>query len=104
MRYGYSIDQVRLRFYVGRFAAPIKGGHEADVRAWCANQHVGGGPIEVRGVADVISAAQKAAASKQYTDNPVLVTMKVLEAGGLLKLKLPDDIGADPGGAESDAP
>ena len=54
-----------------------------------------GGVIEVYGVGEVINAVQKAAAAKQYRDNPVLVTMKVLEAGGLLKLTLPDDIGSD---------
>ena len=37
----------------------------------------------------------QAAASTQYRDNSVLVTMKVLEAAGLLTLKLPDHIGAD---------
>jgi hypothetical protein len=29
----------------------------------------------------------------QYRDNPILLTMKVLEAAGLLSLRLPDDIG-----------
>jgi hypothetical protein len=55
----------------------------------------GGGPIQVFSVKDVIASVQQAAASTQYRDNPVLVTMKVLEAAGLLTLKLPDDIGAE---------
>lgn len=92
-RFGYTPEQVRLRFYVGRFAGPAKGVHEAAIRQWCAVQQVGGGPIEVFGVHEVITSVRKAAATKTYRDNPVLVTMKVLEAGGLLTLALPDDIG-----------
>jgi hypothetical protein len=46
-------------------------------------------------VKNVIASVQQAAASTRYRDNPVLVTMKVLEAAGLLTLKLPDDIGTD---------
>jgi hypothetical protein len=96
-RYGYTSGQVQLRMYVGRFAAPTKGAHEAQIRQWCATQHAGGGPILVFGVTDVIASVQRAAASRTYRDNPVLVTMKVLEAGGLLTLALPDDIGlSDP--------
>jgi len=37
----------------------------------------------------VITEVLGAAAQKQYRDNAVLVTMKVLEAAGLLKLGLP---------------
>jgi hypothetical protein len=92
-RYGYQPSQVRLRLYVGRFAAPTRGTHETQIRQWCATQHAGGGPIEVFGVKEVIARVQEAASSKTYRDNPVLVTMKVLEAGGLLTLSLPDDIG-----------
>lgn len=93
-RYGYRKAQVQLRLYVGRFAAPTKGTHEAEVRQWCARQNVGAGPIEVFGAQDVVAKVQMAAASRQYRDNAVLVTMKVLESVGLLTLKLPDDIGA----------
>jgi hypothetical protein len=94
-RYGCRPAQVGLRLYVGRFAAPTKGTHEARIRHWCASQVAGGGPIQVFSVKDVIASVQQAAASTQYRDNPVLVTMKVLEAAGLLTLKLPDDIGAE---------
>lgn len=92
-RYGYQPAQVELRFYVGRFAGPMKGTHEAKIRAWCESQQAGGGPIAVFGVKEVLARVQNAAASKQYRDNAVLVTMKVLEAGGVLKLQLPGDIG-----------
>lgn len=83
-RYGYQLEQVRLRLYVGRFAAPSKGDHEAKVREWCAGQYVGGGPIEVYALHDVVDAVRAAASSRTYRDNAVLVTMKVLDAAGLL--------------------
>lgn len=83
-RYGYAEEQVRVRLYVGRFAAPVKRTHEPAIREWAATQIVGGGPIEVYGLSDVIQSVRKVAASKTYRDNPVLTTMKVLGAAGLL--------------------
>ena len=83
-RYGYRVDQVELRLYVGRFAAPTTGRHERAIREWAARQHVGCGPIRVYGLDEVVDAARSAASSKTYRDNPVLVTMKVLDAAGLL--------------------
>jgi hypothetical protein len=94
-RYGYAEEQVTLRLYVGRFAAPVKRTHEPAIREWAATQIVGGGPIEVYGLSDVIQAVRTAAASKTYRDNPVLVTMKVLDAAGLL-------VGMDTSGVDSD--
>jgi len=94
-RYGYTPNQVALRLYVGRFAAPVKGTHEPAIRQWAATQTVGGGPIEVYGLSDVIQAVLTAAASKTYRDNPVLVTMKVLDAAGLL-------VGTDTSGVATD--
>jgi len=93
--YGYQPAQVELRLYVGRFAAPKRGTHEAEIRKWCAKQRAGGGPIRVFGVGEVIDVVRDAAAQKQYRDNAVLVTMKVLEAAGLLRLKLPEDVGLE---------
>ncbi len=84
-RYGYAEAQVTVRLYVGRFAAPVKHTHEPKIRKWAETQIVGGGPIEVYGLPDVIESVRKVAASKTYRDNPVLVTMKVLHAGGLLR-------------------
>ena len=83
--YGYSNDQVRLRLYVGKFAAPVKNTHEPAIREWATTQIAGGGPIEVFGLADVIEVVREQAASKTYRDNPVLVTMKVLNSAGLLR-------------------
>lgn len=83
-RYGYTADQVRVRLYVGRFAAPVKNNHEPAIREWASTQFVGGGPIEVYGLPDVIQVVRSVAGSKTYRDNAVLVTMKVLDAAGLL--------------------
>jgi hypothetical protein len=93
--YGYTTKQVQLRLYVGRFAAPKRRTHEPLIRDWCRKQRAGVGPIEVLGVNDVVGRVLDAAKQKQYRDNPVLVTMKVLEIAGLLKEELPEDIGTD---------
>jgi hypothetical protein len=84
-RYGYPLEQVEVRLYVGRFAAPTKGTHESEIRQWAAGQHVGAGPISVYGLGEVVGAVRSAAEHKQYRDDPVLVTMKVLEAADQLK-------------------
>ena len=94
-RYGYAREQIFLRLYVGRFAAPVRHTHEPAIRAWAARQIVGGGPIGVYGLPDVIQQVRSAAASKTYRDNPVLVTMKVLDAAGLL-------VDTDTSGVEAD--
>jgi len=53
------------------------------------------GPIEVYGLSDVIAAVRTAAASKTYRDNPVLVTMKVVNAAGLLVATDTSTVGDD---------
>ena len=47
-------------------------------------QKVGRGSIEVMDAAEVVEKVRTEASTKQYRDNPVLVTMKVLEAAGQL--------------------
>jgi hypothetical protein len=89
--YGYRTSQVELRMYVGRFAAPVSGAHEQKIRAWARTKRAGGGPIQVFGLADVVGSVRKAASHKQYRDNQVLVTIKVLEAAGMLTQALPGD-------------
>lgn len=80
-RYGYRIKQVELRLYVGRFSP---GTHEERVRKWAGRQRVGAGPIAVYGLDDVVGIVRRMAVSRTYRDNPVLVTMKVLEAARML--------------------
>ena len=90
-RYGYRLEQVEARLYVGRFAAPTKGVDEQRIRDWAAETKIGGGPVKVIGSSEVVSNVRAVAAHKQYRDNAVLVTMKVLEAAGQLTVELPDD-------------
>ena len=87
--FGYRKEQVELRLYAGKFAAPTRGTHEKEIRAWCAKERAGAGPIGVFGLSDVVDRVRGIAAKKQYRDNPVLVTMKVLEAAGLLGASTP---------------
>jgi len=83
-RYRYRPNQVRLRLYVGRFSGHKAGEHEQRVRAWASEQHVGGGPIEVFGVKDVVRIVREAAGDTQYRDSAVLVTLKALQEAGQL--------------------
>ncbi len=80
-RYGYRTAQVELRLYVGKFSTDAD---EAQVRQWARRQRVGAGPIAVHGLGDVVGIVRRMAVSRTYRDNPVLVTMKVLEATGML--------------------
>jgi len=74
-------------------AAPKRGDHEARIRDWCGKQRAGAGRIEVVGLDDVVTRVRSAAVHTQYRDNPVLVTMKVLEAAGLLRPSFPTTSG-----------
>lgn len=92
-QYGYPRDKIWLRLYVGKFAAPIRRTHEPRIREWCASVHAGAGPITVVGLDEVVAQVRKAASKKQYRDNPVLVSMKVLQTAGLLDVDLPKEVG-----------
>lgn len=80
-RFGFEHDQVEMRLYVGRFATSSA---EEGVREWCSTQQVGSGPILVVGAAEVVKSVRSVAQSKQYRDNAVLATLKVLDATGAL--------------------
>lgn len=81
-QYGYRTGQVELRLYVGKFYG--SGAHEEKIRKWAKRQRVGAGPIGVYGLNEVVGEVRQAAARTEYRDNPVLVTMKVLAAAGML--------------------
>jgi hypothetical protein len=83
-RYHYRVDQVQLRLYVGRFSGPKAGKHEQRVRAWASEQRVGGGPIEVIGVQEIVRIVREAAGDTQYRDSAVLVALKALQEAGQL--------------------
>jgi hypothetical protein len=89
-RYGYQYKQVQLGLYVGRFSGPLRGEHERRVRVWCKRHRVGAGPIEVFTLEDMVETVVHASTSvKEYRDNPVQMTMRLLSAGGLLKSDVP---------------
>ena len=81
-RFGYRLDQVEMRLYVGKFAGR---NHEARIRDWASAQQVGGHPLRVIGATEVVTEVREVARSKQYRDSPVLATLKVLEATGALE-------------------
>lgn len=84
-QYGYAVRQVQLALFVGRFAGPARGAHETQIRRWCAEQRVGVGPIQVFSLHDMLPTVLPVAVNgNQYRDNPVLVTIKLLHAAGLL--------------------
>ena len=78
-RFGYTIEQVERRLHVGTFAGV---GHESAVRAWCATQTVGAGPVVVVGAGDVVDVVRTVASSKTYRDSAVLASLNVLDAAG----------------------
>ena len=80
--YGYEVEQVFLRLYVGKFS----GKDEDLVRSWCGDQHLPSGPIEVFNVAQVVDKVKQQAGKTEYVDNASIVALKVLEAAGELKL------------------
>jgi hypothetical protein len=83
-RFGYDLDQVELRLYVGKFAGKV-GTHDVRVKEWCASQHARGGPIKVVVVDEVVARVREVASKSQYRDNAALVALKVLQAAGALK-------------------
>jgi hypothetical protein len=83
-RFGYKLDQVELRLYVGKFAGR-PGTHDVRVREWCAKQRAGRGSIKVVGVDEVVARVREVATRKQYRDDAALVALKVLDAAGALR-------------------
>jgi hypothetical protein len=74
-RYGYTPNRIKLRIYVGRFAPRSRDGviayfRERYVAVWTPEQ--------------VAKLVLKAAESKTYTDDPVITTLKLLQATGHL--------------------
>lgn len=81
-RFGFETSQVELRLYVGKFAGA---GNEEKVLEWCGAQRVGVGTVRVVGAAEVVEVVREVAENKQYRDNAVLATMKVLDSVGALR-------------------
>lgn len=81
-RFGYDLSQIEMRLYAGRFSTAAS---EGAIREWAQEQVVGGGPIAVYDAKSVVAEVRKLAASRQYRDNAVLATLKVLDATGSLR-------------------
>jgi hypothetical protein len=81
--YGYDVEQVRLRLYVGKWAHTRGTDNKAETKLWCSAQIVGAGPIEVFDVTDVVPEVKRVAASGTYINDPVIVALKVLAAAEL---------------------
>jgi hypothetical protein len=95
-RYGYKYSQVQLGLFVGRFSGPTVGEHERRVRVWANRQRGGTSPILVLSLADMVDTVIHAATdAKQYRDNPVLMTMRLLNAAELLKPGISDMLDQD---------
>ena len=78
--YGYPVDQIQLVLYVGKFTK----GHEPAIRAHLGTIVAGAGAIQVVGLKDMVRELIKAAESKTYVNDPVIVTLKSLEQSGYL--------------------
>jgi hypothetical protein len=81
--YGYEPSQVCMRLYVGRFA----GGHEGDIRAHLARYKAP--PVKVIDLEQIVDRLIEQAKSGTYIDDPVLVTVKALDAAGRLSQRDP---------------
>lgn len=84
-QYGYELDQVEMRVYVGRFAG---GSHEADVRAHLAT--FGAPEVKVVGLTEVVTTLIGLAEQRTYRNDPVVMTIKALMEEGRLRLGLPE--------------
>jgi hypothetical protein len=74
--YGYGIDQIELRLFVGKFARR----DEDRVRAYLSTMKV-----EVVAVPEIARGLVASLTSKTYIDDPVIMTLRVLEAAKLLR-------------------
>lgn len=77
-RFGYRRGQVEIRLYVGKFA----GGHEQDVRAHLAAFE--DPRVRVVGLEEITGALVTLGRRGTYIDDPVIVTVKALDAAGLI--------------------
>jgi hypothetical protein len=79
-RFGYDVEQVHMRLYVGKWARTRGFDNRAATVEWCSAQIVGGGPIMVFDASDVVPLVRQVAASSMYINDPVIVALKVLAA------------------------
>jgi hypothetical protein len=76
--YGYPLNQIEMRLYVGKFA----GGHEQSIR-----DHFDSFSeplVRVVGLKEIVDSLMAVAERKTYKDDPVIMTVKALGAAGRL--------------------
>lgn len=91
-QFGYDESDVELRLYAGKFPSVVQ---ELAIREWASRQKAGAGSIKVFGAAQVVSAVRVMANSTTYRDNPVLVSLKVLDAAGVLPVQTEQSLHGD---------
>lgn len=84
-QFGYDESDVELRLYAGKFPSIVQ---ELAIREWASKQKAGSGSIKVFGASQVVSAVRVMANSTTYRDNPVLVSLKVMDAAGVLPVQI----------------
>jgi hypothetical protein len=85
-RFGYRVDQIELRLYVGKFQ------NEKERQA--ISDHLGRilagrGPIKVIALNEIIAALLGVIESKTYFNDPVVITLKALQHAKLLEDRTP---------------
>jgi len=80
-RYGYPVSRIQLALYVGNF----KSRDEEPIRRCLRRIRVGAGPVKVIGLSEIVQGVLKAAESKTYANDPVLMTVKALKEAGVVR-------------------
>lgn len=75
-RYGYKVDQVELRLYVGNFR-----NENCRIKI---EKHLAEKQTKVIGLSEVVELLLDVSKSKTYTDDPVVMTIKALSAAGVI--------------------
>lgn len=79
-RYGYPPTMIRMALFVGKFHKP----DEAAVRKYLSGIRIPAGTVEVFGLDEVVPALLDLAKRRTYIDDPVIVTLKMLNAANVL--------------------
>lgn len=85
-RFGYRVNQIELRLYVGKF--------QDEKERQAISHHLGGiqagrGPIKVIALKEIIAALLGVIESKTYFNDPVVITLKALQHAKLLEDRTP---------------
>lgn len=76
-RFGYEVSQVEVRLYAGKYAGKTG---EATIREWASDQILGGGPLQVFNIAEVVGSVRALAQISTYSDSAPITAMKAVAA------------------------